>query len=201
MSAAQDKKGTSKKQPLLNSPIVTEFEYGVTAQGHWTCDHMVLQFKDCVDVIKVLFCEFEYIFLFDHSCGHDRNRPDGLCVNSIRKGFGGKQSAMRDTMIASAEYLGPFGHAIEVGMYQKMFFASTDVGPFWLSPEERESNRNDSLTGKTIKRSQSKGDLLKDLQAKGVSAKGTKDELQIFCKNKDIMIAEELDEVVEGWNN
>jgi hypothetical protein len=39
------------------------------------------------------------------------------------------------------------------------------------------------------------------LQAKGVSAKGTKDELQILCKNQGIPIAEELDEVVEGWEN
>jgi hypothetical protein len=32
-----------------------------------------------------------------------------------------------------------------------------------------------------------------------VSAKGRKDELQIMCKQKNIPIEEELDEVVEGW--
>jgi hypothetical protein len=130
--------------------IHPHYTLGVTAQGYWTYDHMVLQFEDCVDVVKVLYCEFDYIFLFDHSCGHDRKRSDGMCVDSIRKGFGGKQSAMRDTMIATAEYLGPFGHSVEVGTSQKMLFGSTDVGPFWLSPEERESHRNDIITGKTI---------------------------------------------------
>jgi hypothetical protein len=49
---------------------------------------------------------------------------------------------------------------------------------------ERELNRKDRLTTKIIKRFRNKSDLLKDLQAKGVSAKGTKDELQILCKNK-----------------
>jgi hypothetical protein len=104
-------------------------------------------------------------------------------------------------MMATAECLGPFGHSIEVGTSQKMLFASTDVKPFWLSPEERESNRNDLITGKIIKRFRNKSNLLKDLQAKGVSAKLTKDELQILCKNKDVPIQEELDEVVEGWEN
>jgi hypothetical protein len=136
---------------------------------------MVLQLEDCVDVVKVLFCKFNYIFLFDHRCGHDRKIPAGLCVNSIRKGFGGKQSAMKDTNIVSSKYLGLFGHAIKVGTYQKKLFASTDIGPFWLSPEERESTGSDSLIGKTRKRFRNKGDLLKDLQAKCGSAKGTRE--------------------------
>jgi hypothetical protein len=50
---------------------------------------MVLQFEDCVDVVKVLYPEYDNMFLFYHSCGHDRKRPDGLCVNSMRKGFAG----------------------------------------------------------------------------------------------------------------
>jgi hypothetical protein len=29
--------------------------------------------------------------------------------------------------------------------------------------------------------------------------KGTKDKLQVLCKNKNISIVEELDEVVKGW--
>jgi hypothetical protein len=60
--AAQDKRGTSKKQPLLNSPFVTEFEYGVTAQGYWTYGHMVLQFEDCVDVVKVCIADSTIFF-------------------------------------------------------------------------------------------------------------------------------------------
>jgi hypothetical protein len=85
------------------------------------------------------------------------NRADGLCVNRVRKGFGGMQAEMRDTKIVSGEYLGPFRNelTLEIGMFQKMFFASTDdVGRYWMSPMERGSSRNDRLTGKQIKRFQ-----------------------------------------------
>jgi hypothetical protein len=100
---------------------------------------------------------------------------------------------MRDTKIVSGEYLGPFGHklTLEVGTFQNMVFASTDVGPYWMSPTERELSRNDRLTGKKIKRFRNKNDLLKDLRVKGMPAKGTKDELQVLCKNKDLPIVEE----------
>jgi hypothetical protein len=52
--AAMDKRGTSAKQPLDSSPFVVQFEYGINSEGYWTYDHMVLQFEDCVDVVKVL---------------------------------------------------------------------------------------------------------------------------------------------------
>jgi hypothetical protein len=35
--------------------------------------------------------------LFDHSCGHDKNRADGLIVENMKKYYGGKQPKMRDT--------------------------------------------------------------------------------------------------------
>jgi hypothetical protein len=132
-------------------PFLSKFDYGVTAQGYcWTYDHMVLQFEDCVNI---LYGNYGYLFLFDHSCGNDRKRPDDLCVNSIREGFGGKQAEMRATKIVSGEYLGPFRNelTLEVRTFQKMVFASTDAGPYWMSPTERESSRNDRLTGKKIR--------------------------------------------------
>ncbi len=68
-----------------------------------------------------------------------------------------------------------------------------------MTEAEKHSNRKDRPSGKKIKRFRNKGDLLKELQSRGVSAKGRKDELQILCKQKNIPIEEELDEVVEGW--
>jgi hypothetical protein len=106
--AAMDKRGKVKEQPLQSSPFVVKSEYEANAEGYWT--YMVLQFEDCVDMVKVLYPEYDYMFLFDHSCGHDRKRTDGLCVNSMRKGFGGgKQTFMRNSKIESEEYLGQFG--------------------------------------------------------------------------------------------
>jgi hypothetical protein len=41
---------------------------------------MVLQLEDCDDVIMYLYPEYDYIFFFDHSSGHDKQREDGLNV-------------------------------------------------------------------------------------------------------------------------
>jgi hypothetical protein len=50
-----------------------DFEYGYDQgkEGYWTYDHMAVQFEDCVDCIKTLFPQFDSIWQFDHSCGHD----------------------------------------------------------------------------------------------------------------------------------
>jgi hypothetical protein len=60
-------------------------------------------------------------------------------------------------------------------------------------------NRTDQLTGKKIKRFRNKPDLRKDLEAEGVTAKGTKVELQALCKTKDTPIEEEIEDAIEGW--
>ena len=199
--AAMEKRGTSLKQPLVGSPFVVEFEYGVNTEGYWTYDHMVLQMEDCSDVLNTLHPEFDFIFLFDHSCGHDRKRPDGLCCNSVRKEWGGKQPKMRETKIETNEYLGPFQHelTLPVGSIQRMHFLASDVGPYYLLAADKELKRTDRPTGTTIKRFRNKADLQKDLAATGVSAKGSKDELQALCKNKNVPIEEEIAGVEEGW--
>ena len=53
---------------------------------------MVIQFEDCIDCLKAIYADqFEYLFYFDHSSGHDKLRPDGLNKNTMNKGYGGKQ--------------------------------------------------------------------------------------------------------------
>jgi hypothetical protein len=80
-----------------------------------------------------------------------------------------------------------------------MHFVPSDAGPYWTTEVGKLSNRKASPSGKKIKLFRNKGDLLKVLQSKGVSAKGRKDKLQIMCKQKNIPVEEELDEVVGGW--
>jgi hypothetical protein len=82
---------------------------------------------------------------------------------------------------------------------QSMVCAPSDAGPFVMTALEKESSRNDRRKDETVKRFQNKKDLQTDLRAKGVSAKGGKDDLQALCKNKDMPIEEEMEEVVEGW--
>ena len=77
---------------LETSPFKRRFEYGSNNQGYWNYSHMVIQFEDCIDCLKAIYADqFEYLFYFDHSSGHDKLRSDGLNKNTMNKGYGGKQ--------------------------------------------------------------------------------------------------------------
>jgi hypothetical protein len=71
--AAKEIRGKIFKDPLDNSPFVLQFEYGANNQGYWKYDHVVLQMEDCIDFVNNLWPQFEYVFLFDHSCGMTGN--------------------------------------------------------------------------------------------------------------------------------
>ena len=86
---------------------------------------MVLQLEDCADVVKTLYPQFQFLFLFDHSCGHDRARDDALNVRNMNRGFGVSQPAMHESVIQKAKgYLGPHEHdkKLHVGDTQYMVF-------------------------------------------------------------------------------
>jgi hypothetical protein len=136
-AAMENKRGALEKRKLTSSCFVVEFEHGVNDKGHWSCGHMVLQMEDCANVVAALCPEHDCVFLFDHTCGHDK-RPDGLCSNSVQKEHEGKQPKMRDTRV-------------QVGTIQRMHFVSGNVGLCWLTAEERESNRKDCPTRKKTK--------------------------------------------------
>ena len=90
--------------------------------------------------MKVLYPEFEFVFLFDHSQGHARKRNGALDAKQTSKKFGGAQPPMRETTIVSAEgVLGPFTPMLGIGDTQSMVFKPSDIGPWYLdSDEERE---------------------------------------------------------------
>jgi hypothetical protein len=79
-----------------------------------------------------------------------------------------------------------------------MHFVSGNVGPCCLTAKERKLNRMDGTTGKKIKQLRNEPDLQTALEAKGVAAKGTKDELRVLSKNKDTPVKEEIDDATEG---
>jgi hypothetical protein len=37
-------------------------EYGVSKEGYWTYDRMSLQLEDCIDVLKVIYPQYSYVF-------------------------------------------------------------------------------------------------------------------------------------------
>ena len=88
---------------------------------------MVLQMEDCIDVLKVLYPSYDVLLLFDHSCGHDRQRDDGLNVEYMSKGYGGKQSRLRPSLIKQVDgYIGSFTQKLNVGDTQTMIFSADD---------------------------------------------------------------------------
>ena len=199
--AAKEVRGKADKPALVRSPFVVEFEYGANKQGYWKYDHMVLQFEDCVDVVKTLWPEYDYVFLFDHSCGHDRKRPDGLTTKGLNKGFGGSQPTMRPTIIEDC--MGSYSTAttLKPGEIQALQFSIMDAGPCWMSQDEREATRKDrpSRTGTMITKQRLVVDLKKDLTEKGVLGTGDKREVQRLCVLNDIPVTVSKTRIVEGW--
>ena len=92
--AATTKKGTALKKTLTLSPFVLEFEYGISGESYWSYQHMVLQVEYCVDVLNTIYPQHDFLCLFDHFCGHDKQREDGLNAENMSKYYGGKQAKL-----------------------------------------------------------------------------------------------------------
>ncbi len=80
---AKARRGSEYKNALTCSPFIIEFSYGVQEQCYWNYKLMVIQFEDCIDCLTTLYPEFDYLFLFDHSCGHDKQRESKSSVIGI----------------------------------------------------------------------------------------------------------------------
>ena len=109
---------------------------------------MVLQLEDSVDTLNVKYPQYNFLFVLDHSCGHDRQREeDGLNVEKMSKSFGGRaQRKMHETTIKQNKgYLGPHSPKLQIGDTQSMVFSPLDTGPFWMTEAQREETRHDRL--------------------------------------------------------
>ncbi len=225
--AAKARRGSEYKTALTCSPFIIEFSYGVQEQGYWNYKHMVIQFKYCMDSLTTLYPEFDYLFLFDHSCGHDKQREDekkqkiilsashssnvnrkvhhyttkdGLNVERMLKGFGGKQAVLHDTLIRQEQgYLGTYPRRLKPGDVQKMVFHDVDEGPFWMQPIERQQKKHDIIKSGMRKRKLTKAELLDRLKEKGIVTKGRVADLIVAAQYNGIPVEEELQKIQEGW--
>ena len=173
--AAIEINGSPNKQPLTfdKSPFLVYFEYGENKEGYWAYSNMVLQFEDAVDVLKIMHPEFEYVFLFDHSSGHAKQRPDGLNQHRMNRAFGGKTPPMRNTLIIEEEgFLGQFPRILEPGDTQSLVFSEADTGPFWMSDSEKSECRMDKHLGNTNSIKLTSPELILQLREQGVEDTG-----------------------------
>ena len=197
-----DKNNSTQKPQLVTSPFVHTFDYGSSQEGYWGYDHIIIQFEDCIDVLCKLYGnQYEYVFYFDHSSGHDRLRPDGLNVNEMNKGYGGSQVKMRNTTIQSITYLGPHSPILQVGDVQKMSFQFNDNGPFWLSEEEKRRSKNDRVSDIIEKKKYTKKQLLTALKEKtGMQPPHANiKQIQDLAIANDLPIEFEQRKTKEGW--
>ena len=67
-----------KKSITSRNPFFVKFEYGANKEGYWNYELMVLQLEDCVDMTKVLYSQYNFLFLFHHSYEHNKQQEDGL---------------------------------------------------------------------------------------------------------------------------
>jgi len=136
--------GKTGKEELNNSPFELYFQYGTNKERHWNFDQIALQFKDCVDCFEVLHGkEFKSCWIFDHSCGHDRGREDGLNISNMGVKGGGKQATLCDSkIIADNEFLGPHNLLLKVKNIQQFNFQEGDDGPYYLNTIQRDLRKN-----------------------------------------------------------
>ena len=198
-NAAEIKFGTTFKPELKTSPFVREFEYGQNHDGYWTYDSMVLQFEDCIDVLKCLYPDFDFLFLFDHSNGHDRLQPNGLNLNKIQVRHGGKQPKMRDSVLTH-DLLGPFPSIYKPGDNQSMQYTDPDPGPCYFDTTMRIGHAYDRPTGKLRTKKIIKLKLIEQLKQAGISdPTGTTKKLQEQCDKLGLPTTITEPVIVEGW--
>jgi len=226
-AAATKVHGSHVKEPLTTSPFMTIFDYGKNADGYWTYDRMVCQLEDCHDALDglhstratheseqrhmtvvphttsgdVFVRNFDTLFLFDHSNGHDRKKPDGLDINGLTKGPSAKAKKMRDTIV---ENVGPYSHPfkLEVGMTQRLVFGEFDP---WGNPETGPilkgsyKRKFDDISGYT-EEDKLCDDLRKDLEERAMDTGGVKAKLVARCIQAGIPLKKRVANVKEyGW--
>jgi hypothetical protein len=157
-AANQVLKSTEKsKNKLTESPFERSIVIGQNFDGYWNSHCMAIQFEDVVDCLKVLYEDYDFVFLFDHSQGHSRKREGALDVANMRVNFGGKtQKDLRDASIPCREgYMGSLPGTLQPGpdcvqcfnfpVYDEDYELQPGDGPFYLSKEEKMEKRYDKV--------------------------------------------------------
>jgi len=173
----------------------------VLPEEYWSYDDMVLQLDDCVmDHLKCLYPEFNYLFLFDHSCGYDRQREDGLNVENMPKVFSGKQSNLWHTLTNEERgYLWSFPKSQGCSTHDLPAIRSWTILAWWKWKGRKSKRWSD--WGANDKMKLWKEELVKKLVEQGITVVGNLAQVQKLAKEQNMTIIEEnfLPKVKEGW--
>jgi hypothetical protein len=191
--------GDANKPKLTESPFIRTLEIGIRKDGYWTYKHMVVQLEDCVDCFRYI-CDkrgwdFQVGFELDHSSGHAHTRPNGLSINELRLGWGGKQKPMRDSVLTTQD-VGSFDHdrRVQVGETQSMVFQLGDNPPI----DSPNAPASDTVDGE-IEKLYDVNELRAILQEKGLESTGKKTALEQRCKNAHLPLKRKVPNISEGY--
>ena len=96
VNSARAEKGST---PLLCSPGKAWLSYGLNDEGYWNYDKFSVQVTELMDCFDYLYPGHQMLLEVDHSSGHTKKLPGGLCTDDMGLGIGGKKLAIRDTVI------------------------------------------------------------------------------------------------------
>jgi len=142
--ALQLDRPAADRAPLLTSPGLEYLDVGKNRDGWWNYECLAAQVTKVMDVCSALFPKEQILFEVDWSSGHSKYPPDTLHAQSMNRGFGGGQTAPRDTTV---QVVGDFpsiycyqdstGATVEVdvglqpGMIQSFTHKESDPPPFY----------------------------------------------------------------------
>lgn len=172
MEAALEVLGSTAKDnhpiALGDNPFVRYLQIGKYKEGYWSSAHMAIQFENVIDCCVALYGEtYDFLFLFDHSCGHDRKPTGALDAKVLNVGYGGSQPTLNPSLIVQAAgYLGNHlgddpGH-LRPGAVQAFQYSDTDIGPHYLTEAQRLQKKYDMPTGRLLSKNKTKKELSRD---------------------------------------
>ena len=213
MEAALEVLGSTAKDnhPIAfgDNPFVRYLQIGKYKEGYWSSAHMAIQFENVIDCCVALYGEtYDFLFLFDHSCGHDRKPTGALDAKVLNVGYGGSQPTLNPSLIVQATgYLGNHlgddpGH-LRPGAVQAFQYSDTDIGPHYLTEAQRLQKKYDMPTGRLLSKNKTKKELSRELLARGLvepnNVPNGLAELQQRATQHDINLKKDVAEVSEGW--
>jgi hypothetical protein len=208
--AAKEVLGSDQKDdnPFVqgDNPFVRYLLIGKYKEGYWSSAHMAVQFENVVDCCVALYGDiFDFLFIFDHSSGHDR-KPAGSSLDAkvLNVGYGGSQPVQNPSLIAGVEgFLGDHAQQLQVGDTQHFIFQDGDTGPYFLTEAQRNEKKFDTPTGRLLSKKKTKKELATELVSLGLvdvhNVPSWLAELQEKANQHNIDLKVSVPLIVEGW--
>jgi hypothetical protein len=91
--------GTESKESFggwqdVQETLCLTFDHGKNRDGYWNNACMAVQTEDVGDILRGLFPDHNVEVHFDNSSGHTKKQKEGLNVNVMNTGWGGKAPRM-----------------------------------------------------------------------------------------------------------